>query len=104
MSRGIWFLAGTAAGVYGMSKVKRAAELFTIDGVHDRLTGLFAGARLFSAEVRAGMGEKEAELHDRVDRVAATGPAELTATASHDVPGSGDEGGTTPTGQTGSRH
>jgi hypothetical protein len=66
--RTIWFVAGTAAGVYATSKARRAAEALTVDGVHDRLTGWFAGARVLREEVRAGMAEKETELRARLDR------------------------------------
>ncbi len=75
MRRGLWFVAGTAAGVYATSKARRAAEALTLDGVHDRLTGLFAGARVLREEVRVGMAEKETELRARID----ARPAALTA-------------------------
>ena len=64
--RAVWFLAGGAAGVYATSKVRRVAEAFSYDGVHDRLTGWFAGARVLGEELRAGMAEKEAELQERL--------------------------------------
>ena len=62
----IWFAAGTAAGVYATAKARRAAEALTVDGIHDRLTGWFAGARVVRDELRAGIAEKEAELHERL--------------------------------------
>ena len=65
--RTVWFVAGTAAGVYATSKARRAAEALTVDGVHDRLTGWFAGARVLREEVRAGMAEKETELRARLE-------------------------------------
>ena len=40
--------AGTAAGVYATTKARRAAEALTVDGIHDRLTGWFAGARVLA--------------------------------------------------------
>ena len=64
--RAVWFLAGGAAGVYATSKVRKVAEALTYDGVHDRLTGWFAGARVVRDEVRAGMAEKESELRERL--------------------------------------
>jgi hypothetical protein len=64
--RTIWFVAGTAAGVYATAKVRRAAEVMTVDGFHDVLTGWFAGARVLGEEVRAGMAEKETELRARL--------------------------------------
>lgn len=67
MRRGLYFLAGTAAGVYASTKARRAAEALTVDGIHDRLTGWFAGARVLRAEARTGMQEKEAELTARLE-------------------------------------
>ena len=64
--RAVWFLAGGAAGVYATSKARRAAEALSYDGVHDRLTGWFAGARIVREELRAGMAEKETALRERV--------------------------------------
>jgi hypothetical protein len=67
--RGIWFVAGTAAGVYATSKARRAAEALTVEGIHDRLTGWFAGARVLADELRAGTAEKETELRARLSLV-----------------------------------
>jgi hypothetical protein len=66
MGRGLWFLAGTAAGVYTTVRARRAAESLTRDGVHDRLQGWFAGARVLRDEVVAGRTEKETELRARL--------------------------------------
>ncbi len=64
--RAFWFAAGTAAGVYATTKARRAAEALTVDGIHDRLTGWFAGARVLGEELRAGAHEKETELRGRL--------------------------------------
>ena len=64
--RTVWFLAGGAAGVYATSKARRLADALSYDGVHDRLTGWFAGARVVRDELRAGIAEKEAELTERL--------------------------------------
>ena len=64
--RAFWFAAGTAAGVYATTKARRAAEALTVDGIHDRLTGWFAGARVLGEEMRAGYLDKETELHSRM--------------------------------------
>ena len=64
--RAVWFLAGGAAGVYATSRVRRVAEALSYDGVHDRLTGWFAGARVVRDELKAGIAEKETELLDRL--------------------------------------
>jgi hypothetical protein len=66
MSRTLWFAAGAAAGVYAMTRARRAAEAFTYDGLHDRLSGLFVGVRLFTEEVKVGMAEKETELREHL--------------------------------------
>ena len=67
--RGIWFVAGTAAGVYATAKARRAAEALTVEGIHDRLTGWFAGARVLADELRTGTVEKETELRARLSLV-----------------------------------
>jgi hypothetical protein len=64
--RALWFAAGTAAGVYASTKARRAAEALTVDGIHDRLTGWFAGARVLGEELRSGAHEKETELRGRL--------------------------------------
>jgi hypothetical protein len=78
--RSVWFLAGGAAGVYATSKARRVAEALSYDGVHDRLTGWFAGARVVRDELRAGFAEKEAELDERL----ALGGATVLALPAHD--------------------
>ena len=70
--RTLWFVAGTAAGVYAAGQARRAVEAVTFDGVHDRLTGWFAGAAVLRAELAAGMVEKEAELRKRLQLPATT--------------------------------
>jgi hypothetical protein len=66
MNRVLWFAAGAGAGVYAITKVRRAAEILTPDGLADRLAGLSLGAHLFSEEVKAGMAEKEKDLRGRL--------------------------------------
>lgn len=66
MRRTLWFVAGAGAGVYAVTKARRAAEVFTPDGLADRLAGLSLGAHLFGQEVRAGMAEKENDLRERL--------------------------------------
>lgn len=66
MSRIVWFVAGAGAGVYGLAKARRAAEVFTPEGLADRLAGLSVGLHLLREEVRAGMDEKESELRGRL--------------------------------------
>ena len=78
MSRALWFVAGTGAGVYAMVKARRTAEALTPEGLRDRLAGISLGAHLFAEEVRTGRAEKETELRARLG-LALDGPAELVA-------------------------
>ncbi len=66
MSRVLWFVAGAGAGVYGLTKARRAAEALTPDGLADRLAGLSLGLHLFREEVRIGMDEKENDVRGRL--------------------------------------
>jgi uncharacterized protein DUF6167 len=66
MNRVLWFAVGAGTGIYAMTKVRRAAELLTPDGLADRLAGLSLGARLFTEEVKAGMAEKEKDVRGRL--------------------------------------
>jgi Family of unknown function (DUF6167) len=66
MSRTIWFVAGAGVGVYAVTRARRVAEVFTPEGLADRLAGLSLGAHLFGQEVRAGMAEKENDLRERL--------------------------------------
>lgn len=79
--RSVWFVVGASAGVYVTTKTKRAAEAFTFDGVHDRLSGWFAGARVLTQEVAVARAAKEAELRQQVAARRGT-PAALTAVPS----------------------
>ncbi len=69
-SRGVWFVAGTAAGVYLTGRMRRAAEALTVDGVHDRLSGWFAGARVVREELHLAANHKETQLRSRLAAVA----------------------------------
>jgi hypothetical protein len=66
MSRLVWFAAGAGAGLYAMTRARRAAEALTPEGLADRLAGLSVGAHLFGEEVRAGMAEKEDDVRERL--------------------------------------
>jgi uncharacterized protein DUF6167 len=93
--RVVWFAAGTVAGVYVTAKARRAVEALTVEGVHDRLTGWFAGARVLREEMVAGMAEKETELRSRL--VAVSEPA-LTPGARPPAIVGGPRPGETPRG------
>ncbi|MFC6285817.1 DUF6167 family protein [Nocardioides sp. GCM10027113] len=75
MSRGLWFVAGAGAGVYAVVRARRAAEVFTADGLRDRWSGLTLGARLLREEVAQGQADKEAELRVRYGLVPSGAPA-----------------------------
>ena len=64
--RTFWFVAGGAAGVYAGTRTRHVVESLTVDGLHDRLTGWFAGARVLRAEFEAGRAEKQTELRERL--------------------------------------
>lgn len=66
MSRGLWFVAGAGAGVYAVIRGRRAAEVFTVDGLTDRINGAAHGLRLLRDEVAQGRVEKETELRARL--------------------------------------
>lgn len=78
MSRGLWFVAGAGAGVYAMTKVRRAAESFTPEGWSDRLSSLNLGAQLFAEEFRTSKAEREGELRERLG-LSTDGPLALSA-------------------------
>jgi len=66
MNRTVWFVAGATAGVYVMTKARRAAEAFTPEGLKDRLAGLSLGAQLFHDELRTEMATRENDLRRRL--------------------------------------
>ncbi len=85
VTRGIWFAAGAATGVYAMVKARRVAEAFTADGMKDRINAVSVGARLFREEMAQGTAEAEADLRDKYRAAAAAhGHRELeTAAQAH---------------------
>lgn len=89
MARSIWFVAGAGAGVYAMSRARRAVESVTADGLRDRLSGLAVGVRLFRDEVAAGQAEKETELRERLGLVP-HGVRELTTRQTEATDGATD--------------
>jgi chromosome condensin MukBEF MukE localization factor len=66
----LWFSLGIAAGVAASRKARGAAHRITPAGaaenVGDAVRELAAAVGTFGAEVRAGMVEREAELHSTV--------------------------------------
>ena len=66
MNRLLWFTAGAGVGVYALTRVRRAVEVLTADGLADRMAGWSVGLSLFRDEVRVGAAEKEMELRERL--------------------------------------
>ncbi len=67
MRRTVWFVAGAGVGAWGMLRARRVAEVFTPEGMADRIAGLRLGAGLFAEEVRQGAAAKESELRERLE-------------------------------------
>ena len=78
MSRGLWFAAGAGAGIYAMVRGRRAAEVLTHDGLHDRLGALAVGARMFRDEVAQGRAEAETQVRARLGATDHAAPPELS--------------------------
>ena len=89
MARSLWFVAGAGAGVYAMTRARRAAQAVTADGLRDRLSGLGVGVRLFRDEVAAGQAEKETQLRERMGLVP-HGVPELTTRQTELIDGGPD--------------
>lgn len=58
----VWFIAGTAAGVYGAAKARRAAYRLSAPGLVDQAAALGEGWRAFSAEMADGMQAREHDI------------------------------------------
>jgi hypothetical protein len=71
IGRAVWFAAGAAAGVYGSVKARRAAYRLSGPGIIDQAAALGVGWRAFSAELRAGMREREDAVVQKLDPAAA---------------------------------
>jgi hypothetical protein len=65
--RTVWFVAGTAAGVYATAKVRRAAYRFSMPGLVDQAAAVGLGWRAFAGELRDGMTQYEREVAARLD-------------------------------------
>ena len=70
IGRAVWFAAGAAAGVYGTVKARRAAYRLSGPGIIDQAAALGVGWRAFSADLRAGMRDREDAVVTRLDPVA----------------------------------
>jgi hypothetical protein len=84
-----WFFTGAATGVWATVKVNRALRRISPDSLAataaDRALETGARLRLFAHDVRAGMAQREDELHDalglhgKADPPALSEPPALTA-------------------------
>jgi hypothetical protein len=61
-SRVVWFVAGSAAGLYASVKARRAAYRLSTPGLVDQAAALGLGWRAFSSELRDGMEAREGDI------------------------------------------
>src|SRR5882757_8669978 len=89
LRRSFWFVAGAATGVWATVKVNRAVRRLSPESLAataaDRAVETGARLRLFARDVRAGMAQREGELHDALGLRAAQEPHGLAART--DIPG-----------------
>lgn len=64
MRRVFWVALGATAGILVVRRVTAAADSLTPAGLAGAVSSLGDGLRVFGAEVRAGMAERELELRD----------------------------------------
>src|SRR5882757_2606587 len=81
--RSFWFVTGAATGVWATVKVNRAVRRLSPESLAaaaaDRALETGARLRLFARDVRAGMAQREGELHDALGPRDAADPEALTA-------------------------
>lgn len=65
--RTVWFVAGTAAGVYATAKARRLAYRMSMPGLIDQAAAAGLGWREFAGELRIGMNRYEREVAARLD-------------------------------------
>ncbi|WNI14655.1 DUF6167 family protein [Actinacidiphila sp. ITFR-21] len=74
-----WFFTGAATGVWATRKVNRALRRLSPEGLAataaDRALETGARLRLFAHDVRAGMAQREGELHDALGLHGKAAPA-----------------------------
>ena len=61
-ARVVWFVAGSAAGLYASVKARRAAYRLSTPGLVDQAAALGLGWRAFSSELRDGMETRERDI------------------------------------------
>ena len=61
-SRVVWFVAGSAAGLYAAVKARRAANRLTTPGLVDQAAALGLGWPAVSSELRDGMEARQRDI------------------------------------------
>lgn len=64
MKRIFWFVIGTLAGVYAVTRLKKRAKVLAPDSLQASADKIAGAIRQFGAEVRLGMAERETELRE----------------------------------------
>lgn len=62
----MWFVAGSAAGLYASAKARRAAYRLSTPGLVDQAAALGVGWRAFSSELQDGMATRERDVAQRL--------------------------------------
>ncbi|MDX6236038.1 MAG: hypothetical protein QOG10_853 [Kribbellaceae bacterium] len=64
MKRLIWFVIGTAVGIYAVTRLKKKARVLAPESLQASVEKMATAIRHFGDEVREGMAERETELRD----------------------------------------
>ncbi len=64
MKRILWFIIGTAVGVYAVTRLRKRVQVLAPESLQASAEKVAAAIRHFGDEVRAGMAERETELRD----------------------------------------
>ncbi len=64
IKRILWFVIGTAVGVYAVTRLKKRAQVLAPESLQASADKMASAIRHFGDEVRAGMAERETELRD----------------------------------------
>jgi F0F1-type ATP synthase membrane subunit a len=64
VKRILWFIIGTAVGVYAVTRLKKRAQVLAPESLQQSAEKVASAIRHFGDEVRAGMAERETELRD----------------------------------------
>jgi len=76
--RVVWFVAGTAAGVYASVKARRAAYRVSAPGLIDQVGALGVGWRAFRDEFTEGRDAQERDLARRLSQTLTPPPETLS--------------------------